>query len=105
METVRGIQGLSRKLDAPVVVAIGNFDGVHLGHQQIIRLTLDRARAAGGTAVAYTFRPHPQHALRPETAQRLLTTYDEKLELLAATGLDVTIEEPFSREFSSTAPA
>ncbi len=103
METFRGIQSVSRSFPHPVVT-IGNFDGVHLGHQQIIRLAVEKARASSGTAIAYTFRPHPQQALRPGTQIQLLTTYDEKLELLAQTGLDVTIEEPFSREFSTVSP-
>jgi riboflavin kinase/FMN adenylyltransferase len=103
MEIVRGIRSLPKALNR-VVLTIGNFDGVHLGHQRIIGLAVEKARARGGTAVAYTFRPHPQVALRPGSNVQLLLTYDEKLELLAEQGLDVTIEEPFSREFSTVAP-
>jgi riboflavin kinase/FMN adenylyltransferase len=101
MELVRGYHALARALTRPVVT-IGNFDGVHAGHRRIVELTLEKARARGGAAVAYTFRPHPQVALRPEANVPLLSTYDEKLELLQAAGLDVVIEEPFSREFSTT---
>lgn len=104
METFRGIQTLSRSFVQPVVT-IGNFDGVHLGHQQIIRLAIEKAKARGGTSIAYTFRPHPQQALNPAASLQLLTTYDEKLELLEQTGLNVTIEEPFSREFSTVSPS
>lgn len=103
MEVIRGIQNLSRSLVHPVLT-IGNFDGVHLGHQQIIRLAVEKAKARGGTSIAYTFRPHPQVALRPGANVQLLTTYDEKLELLGALGLDLVIEEPFSREFSTISP-
>lgn len=103
MEVVRGIQNLSRSLIHPVVT-IGNFDGVHLGHQKIIGIAVEKARKRNGTAVAYTFRPHPQAALRPELNLQLLLTYDEKLEFLAECGLDITVEEPFSREFSSLSP-
>jgi riboflavin kinase / FMN adenylyltransferase len=103
MEVVHGIQSLTRPLLHPVVT-IGNFDGVHLGHQEIIRLAIEKARARGGTAVVYTFRPHPQVALRPEANVQLLSTYDEKLEILEGLGVDVVIEEPFSREFSNTKP-
>jgi riboflavin kinase/FMN adenylyltransferase len=99
------VQGIA-KLDEPLVhtvVTIGNFDGVHLGHQAIISLALEKARGRGGVTVGYTFRPHPQIALRPESSNvRLLCTYDERAELLAQTGLDYLIEEPFSREFSTT---
>jgi riboflavin kinase/FMN adenylyltransferase len=103
MEVVRGIHLLKRPLPH-VVLTIGNFDGVHRGHQQIIRMAVEKARARGGSAVAYTFRPHPQAALRPSANVKLLLTYDEKLEFLGEQGLDVTIEEPFSREFSTGAP-
>lgn len=103
MELVRGIQSLTRSLRRPVV-CIGNFDGVHLGHQHIIGTAVEKARARGGTAVAFTFRPHPQVALRPESNVQLLSTYDEKAELLGRCGIDVIIEEPFSREFSTTSP-
>jgi len=103
METFAGYQAVCRNLAHPVVT-IGNFDGVHRGHQAIITLALQKARARQGTCVAYTFRPHPQAALRPGTALQLLSTYDEKLELLAALGVDVTVEEPFSREFSTIEP-
>ncbi|MGK5084452.1 bifunctional riboflavin kinase/FAD synthetase [Bdellovibrionota bacterium FG-1] len=103
MELIHGIQHLTKSLPHPVLT-IGNFDGVHLGHQHIIRLAVEKARVRGGIAVAYTFRPHPQVALRPAAEVQLLNTYDEKLELLAKAGLDCVIEEPFSREFSTVAP-
>lgn len=105
MDLFRGIQTLNRALPH-AVVTIGNFDGVHLGHQTIVKLAVEKARARKGTAVAYTFRPHPQIALRPESqaSTPLLSTYDEKLELLGSLGLDVIVEEPFSREFSTTTP-
>jgi riboflavin kinase/FMN adenylyltransferase len=104
-DVFRGIQTLNRALPH-AVLTIGNFDGVHLGHQKIVRLAIDKARARKGTAVAYTFRPHPQIALRPESeaSTPLLSTYDEKIELLGGLGVDVIVEEPFSREFSTTTP-
>jgi riboflavin kinase/FMN adenylyltransferase len=103
MKLLHGIQNLTSSFQN-AVVTIGNFDGVHLGHQTIIREAIQRARAAQGIAVAYTFRPHPQIALKPDSNVQLLSTYDEKIELLGKTGLDVTVEEPFSREFSTIAP-
>lgn len=103
MEIFRGIQKLERSLKRPVVT-IGNFDGVHLGHRRIFEIAREKAKALGGECVAYTFRPHPQVALRPGTELQLLSTYDEKLELMATSGLDVVIEEPFSREFSTISP-
>lgn len=84
------------------VLTIGNFDGVHRGHQEILRLTVEKARAAGVRSVAYTFRPHPQMALRPDRKLELLSTYEERAEAIARAGIDFLIEEPFSREFSTT---
>lgn len=106
MELLRGIQNLkNRKLKCQhAVVTIGNFDGVHLGHQKIIQTTLEKAKARHGTSIAYTFKPHPQIALKPDSSIQLLSTYDEKIELLGVTGLDLVVEEPFSREFSTIAP-
>jgi riboflavin kinase/FMN adenylyltransferase len=103
MEVIQGIQNLNRSLSHPVVT-IGNFDGVHLGHQKIIQLALEKAKERQGAAVAYTFRPHPQIALRPGVQVSLLSTYDEKIEQLGKLGLDFIIEEPFSREFSTIPP-
>jgi riboflavin kinase/FMN adenylyltransferase len=94
-------------LDAPpvnAVVTIGNFDGVHVGHQQLLRAIRSHADAIGGTAVAITFRPHPHFVLRPTAAPLLINSYEEKLELLTRFGADLVIEEPFSREFSNITP-
>lgn len=103
METIRGYQALDRTLTHPVVT-IGNFDGMHLGHQAIIREAIQQARKRQGVAVAYTFRPHPHVALRPDAQVQLLSTYDEKLELLSKFGIQLTVEEPFSRDFSIVPP-
>ena len=101
---IQGVDSLPEGLRRPVVVTIGNFDGVHQGHQRIIALAIQQARGHQGTAVAFTFRPHPQVALRPESAPAMITTYDEKLELLAHAGVDLILEQPFSREFSTSQP-
>ncbi len=81
------------------VLTIGNFDGVHLGHREILHQVLQAAKKRQALACVYTFRPHPQEVLRPGTQVKLLTTYDEKLEVLESLGLDVAVEEPFSQEF------
>jgi riboflavin kinase/FMN adenylyltransferase len=86
------------------VAAIGNFDGVHRGHQQIIGRVLDRARALGAQAMAVTFDPHPLAVLRPAQAPKLITPIAERLRLLEATGLDATLVIPFTREFSLQTP-
>lgn len=79
----------------PSVVAIGNFDGVHLGHREILNAVVDRARNSNCRAVAVTFDPHPDRYLRPDRAPRLLTPMPERLRLLAATGIDAVVVLPF----------
>ncbi len=103
MEVVRGFEQL-QKVPPRVVVTIGNFDGVHLGHQRILKLAVEQARSLSGTSLAFTLKPHPQISLRPERELHLLCSYDEKLRLIEEAGIDVTIEQPFSREFSTTDP-
>lgn len=73
------------------VVAIGNFDGVHLGHRSILAGALQEARQLGARAVAVTFDPHPEHVLRPNSAPRLITPTSERLRLLAATGVGAVL--------------
>ena len=75
----------------PSVAAIGNFDGVHLGHREILAAAVAEARALDARAVAITFDPHPEHLLRPEAAPRLLTPVAERLRLLTATGVDAVL--------------
>lgn len=82
------------------VVAIGNFDGVHLGHKAILAEVHKRAQAQGAASVAVTFDPHPVRVLRPELAPKLITPMPQRLELLAQTGVDATLILPFTEEFS-----
>lgn len=84
----------------PSVASIGNFDGVHLGHQEILRSVVEEARQIGGRAVAITFDPHPERFLRPETAPGLLTPLEDRLRLLAATGIDAVVVLAFDQELS-----
>jgi riboflavin kinase/FMN adenylyltransferase len=79
---------------------LGNFDGVHLGHQAILDLVITRARGLEGESVLYTFEPHPRRVLQPEGDLRLLDTFDQKVETMEALGLDAIIAEPFDREFA-----
>ncbi len=83
-------------------VAIGNFDGVHLGHQRLIMLARKRARARGGPAAVLTFDPHPVRVLRPQLAPPLVTSLPRKLELLAARGIDATVVQPFDLAYAAT---
>jgi riboflavin kinase / FMN adenylyltransferase len=75
----------------PTVAAIGNFDGVHLGHQENLSAVVAEARSLNARAVAITFEPHPEHFLRPARAPKLLTPIGERLRLLAATGVDAIL--------------
>ena len=80
----------------PSVAAIGNFDGVHRGHQQILGAAVVEARQRGMRAVAITFDPHPDKFLRPAEAPGLLTPMEHRLCLLAATGVDAIVVLPFN---------
>jgi riboflavin kinase/FMN adenylyltransferase len=84
----------------PSVAAIGNFDGVHLGHQEILRAVVAEARELGARAVAVTFDPHPDRFLRPETAPALLSPLQDRLRLLAATGIDAVVVLRFDEALS-----
>lgn len=79
----------------PVVAAIGNFDGVHLGHREILSSVVSEARSLGARSAAITFDPHPERFLRPANSPRLLTPMDERVRLLAATGIDAVVTLPF----------
>lgn len=84
------------------VAAIGNFDGVHCGHQAILAEVRKRGQMRGAVSVAVTFDPHPVRVLRPEMAPKLITPMPQRLELLAQTGIDATLILPFTEEFSQT---
>jgi len=90
----------------PSVAAIGNFDGVHLGHQEILSAVVREAReqvaqSLRARAVAITFDPHPEQFLRPSSALRLLTPIEERLRLLALTGIDAVVVLPFDAALAS----
>jgi riboflavin kinase / FMN adenylyltransferase len=79
----------------PSVAVIGNFDGVHLGHRQVIGAVTSEAREKGFRSIAITFDPHPERFLRPKQAPKLITPIPERLRLLAATGVDAVLILPF----------
>ena len=85
----------------PSVAAIGNFDGVHLGHRKILSAVVAEARSLAARAVAITFDPHPEQYLRPEEAPRLLTPIPERLRLLAGTGIDAVAVLSFDASLAS----
>ncbi len=102
MEIIRNLEGFQRH-PCPVV-ALGNFDGVHLGHRAILKTAMERARAAGGTSFALTFDPLPAKLLSPDKAPPLLMTSEDKIEALRVSGLDGVIVLDFTRELSLLTP-
>lgn len=93
----------SKEIKKPIrrpVVAIGNFDGVHVGHKEIFKEIIQKAKDIGGTSVIYTFHPHPSCVIRPEMCQPQINSIDERLTLIENQGIDVTVVENFNRDFS-----
>jgi riboflavin kinase/FMN adenylyltransferase len=88
----------------PTLVSVGNFDGVHRAHQHVIDEIVQRAKAENAQSVVVTFEPHPIRILRPDHNFKLLTPLPEKLCLLEATGVDVVLLLPFSRDLSLMTP-
>jgi riboflavin kinase/FMN adenylyltransferase len=88
----------------PSVVTLGNFDGVHAGHRAVLGKVVEIARAEGALAIAVTFDPHPLQVLHPDRAPELITGLDQRLELLAAVGLDAVLVMPFTVELAQWTP-
>ncbi|MFQ5927336.1 MAG: riboflavin biosynthesis protein RibF, partial [Terriglobia bacterium] len=88
----------------PRVITVGNFDGVHRGHQDLVSKVVVRAAQLGGESWAVTLDPHPSKLLAADVAPPLLTTLEQRLELLADLGLDATLVLPFTREFAALSP-
>lgn len=97
--------GLGDLERAPSVVTIGNFDGVHRGHQVLLRRATALARQHEVRSVAVTFDPHPAVLLRGDAAPPRLQTLEDRIDALAAAGLDVVLILPFTRELASSTPA
>ena len=93
-----------KELRGPLFLAIGVFDGVHLGHQAVISTSAAHAKNAGGTPVVVTFDPHPGKVLRPDDAPHLLTATQHKIALIRDLGVEHLLVIQFDREFSATAP-
>lgn len=86
------------------VVAIGNFDGLHLGHKAILAHVVSRAREKGGTAVVLTFEPHPSKVLVPDRELRLLYPFQAKMRLIESAGIDVVCVAEFNKNFAQHTP-
>jgi riboflavin kinase/FMN adenylyltransferase len=83
------------------ILTLGNFDGVHLGHQAIFNIVIDRAAEKGGTPIVFTFVPHPLKVIAPKIAPRLLTNYKDKIDLIKKCGIDVIICTKFTKKFAN----
>jgi riboflavin kinase/FMN adenylyltransferase len=96
-------QGLDRVAlpGRPLHVAIGMFDGVHLGHRAVIESAVQSARHSGGVSVVLTFAPHPSVLFRPDNPTRMILDLPSKMAKLGALGVDAVVVQPFTREFAS----
>ena len=99
MRIIVGLENIQHPLKNPALT-IGNFDGVHLGHQALYRRVTDWARKLDGESVVMTFHPHPMQVLMPENNLAFITSHERKMELIAACGIDATIVIPFQKEFA-----
>ncbi|HEX6731922.1 MAG TPA: bifunctional riboflavin kinase/FAD synthetase [Pyrinomonadaceae bacterium] len=88
------------EIQRPTILTLGVFDGLHLGHQLIMRTVVERARTIGAIPTVITFDPHPRAVLHPESAPPLLQTFDQKIEGFGVLGIEQTIVVRFTQEFS-----
>ncbi|MDA8174044.1 MAG: bifunctional riboflavin kinase/FAD synthetase [Nitrospiraceae bacterium] len=103
IDIIKGLPALKKPFPK-TVLTIGNFDGVHIGHQKIMREVARKAGQLGGTPMAMSFDPHPVKVFSPESPLRLLTPVEEKARLMAAQGIKKLLLVNFNREFARLEP-
>ena len=103
MEIIKKITGLTKKYPRPVV-ALGMFDGVHLGHSSVIGHAVDIAKKIGGTSIVFTFSNHPLSIIAPEDAPLMIGSKNLRREIFSELGVEVLIEIQFTKEFSKKSP-
>ncbi len=103
MQIYRNLDQLPADLGA-TVLSIGNFDGVHRAHQNVLRKNVERARELGATSMVATFDPHPVRILRPDVPKKLITPLPMKLRAIERCGIGAVLVLPFTRDLSMTAP-
>ncbi len=101
MNTFWGNEELNPTLFANPVVTIGNFDGCHLGHQEIFKRVKAHAFKINGTSVVYTFNPHPASIILDDHYQKLIFTLQEKIDAIKVMGIDSLVIVPFTKDFAS----
>ncbi|MBI4654260.1 MAG: bifunctional riboflavin kinase/FAD synthetase [Nitrospirae bacterium] len=99
MKITEGIENVER-LPYPILT-IGNFDGVHLGHQTIFQMIIKKAKEKNGTSVVLTFEPHPIKVIAPDKSPKLITSFKERRRLIEESGIDVLLYIKFTKEFSN----
>ncbi|WKZ33132.1 MAG: bifunctional riboflavin kinase/FAD synthetase [Thermodesulfobacteriota bacterium] len=103
MQIYRDSKRLSKKIGNPVLT-LGNFDGLHLGHQKILRKVMERAKKLGCPSVVYTFEPHPLKVIAPEKSPPLILDPAKKAELVESFGIDYMVVARFTKEFAAKHP-
>jgi riboflavin kinase/FMN adenylyltransferase len=103
MKLIDNIESITKPFNN-AVITIGNFDGVHVGHQALFHEVIEKAEAINGTSIAMTFNPHPVRVLKQNGHLPLITMHDQKIELIDKTGIDVLICIPFTLDFASLSP-
>lgn len=100
MQIIQDIETIKEPFKS-AVITIGNFDGVHIGHQALFHEVIERAEAIDGTAIAMTFEPHPIRVISNNGHPPLITLYEQKSELIGKAGIDVLICIPFTMDFAA----
>lgn len=103
MEIIREISNYTAK-DKPIFLALGNFDGVHQGHQKLLREVVSTAKKNDGLATAFIFDPHPSKVINPDKSPKIICTVERQAELLQEIGLDLLIYNSFNKEISKWLP-
>jgi riboflavin kinase/FMN adenylyltransferase len=104
MQIIKGSRNLKGIDLKNPVITLGNFDGVHLGHQKILKKTIQQAKAISGMSAVYTFNPHPLNVLQPEQEPLKITTFEEKVQIIESIGIDYLICDRFTKRFSEKSP-
>ena len=104
MKIIDRLEDITRPFEN-AVITIGNFDGVHIGHQALFHEVVEKADAIDGTSIAMTFEPHPIRVLQKNNNPPLITLHEQKAELIERSGMDVLICVPFTKQFAAMSAA